>query len=267
MRSVDYFKYNLFGKSFTIITDHRALLSILKEQRSNKSYNSGLTRWMDHLLLFDFNIEHIPGAKKGLVDYVSRQPNQQAKVTNKYDEEFAIATITRIRDAIAAIYVNTKPQNCQSQHFSCVNHKHSTRASNPHSTNHSKLLSALNRHTTQLLLDNTANAIQFHLNYNSKMSSPKTNPQAPPTHTPSRVTFQSTPNSAVNSTCSSNDGQISPNLELSKEEVFENNLTQLFTKGFLEVLTSKDAVLKEVRDCILQNDAKICKEVKPYRYS
>ena len=38
-----------------------------------------------------------------------------------------------------------------------------------------------------------------------------------------------------------------------------NNLTQLFTKGFLVVLTSKDAVLKEVRDCVLQNDPPRCK--------
>ena len=91
------------------------------------------------------------------------------------------------------------------------------------------------------------------------MSSPKSNPQTPPTH--SRVTFQSTPNSAANSTHSSNDVQTSPNLELSKEEVSENNLTQLFTKGFLVVLTSKEAVLKEERDCILQNNAQRCKEV------
>ena len=66
--SVEYFKYYLFGKSFTFITDHRALLSIMKENRSNKSYNSRLTRWIDRLLPFDFNIEHIPGAKMGLVD-------------------------------------------------------------------------------------------------------------------------------------------------------------------------------------------------------
>ena len=130
--SVEYFKYYLFGKSFTIITDHRALLSNMKEHRSNKSYNSRLTRWIDRLLPFDFNIEHIPGAKKGLVGYISRQPNQKAKVTNKYDEEFAVATITRIRDAIAEIYVNTTQQNCQSQHFCSVNHTHSTRASHPH---------------------------------------------------------------------------------------------------------------------------------------
>ena len=67
MWSIEYFKYYLFGKSFTIITDHQALLSIMKKHRSNKSYNSRVTRWVD-LLRFDFNIEHIPGAKMGLVD-------------------------------------------------------------------------------------------------------------------------------------------------------------------------------------------------------
>ena len=125
----------------------------------------------------------------GLVDFISRQPNQPAKITNKYDEDFVVSTITRNRDAIAAIYVNTTPQNSQSQHFSSVNHTHSKSASNPHSTNHSKLLSALNRHTTQLLLEKTARALQFNLNNNSNMSSPKTNPQTPPTPAPSRVTF------------------------------------------------------------------------------
>ena len=105
--SVEYFKYYLFGKSFTIITDHRALLSIMKEHWSNKSYNSRLTLWLDRLLHFDFHFEHIPGAKMGLVDYLSRQPNQEAKDTNKYDEKFVVITITPIRDAIAAIYVNT----------------------------------------------------------------------------------------------------------------------------------------------------------------
>ena len=233
---------------------------------------------MDRLLPFDFKIEHIAGAKTGLVDYISRQPNQQAKVTNKYDEEFEVATIARFCDAIAAFYVNTTPQNCQSEHFSSVNHTHSTRGSNPHSINHSQWLSALNRHTTQLPLDNTANSaqirsncnlipntLQIHSNLNSIMSSQKSNPQTPPTH--SRVTFQSTPNSAVNSTRSSNDGQSSPYLEHSKEKVFENSLTQLFNKRYLAVLNSKDAVLKEVRDCILQNDAQRWKEVNPYFYS
>ena len=82
-----------------------------------------------------------------------------------------------------------------------------------------------------------------------------------------RVTFQSTPNSGVNSTRSSNEGPASPNLELSKKDVFENNLTQLFTKGFIAVLTSKDAVLKEVRDCLFQRNEQRCKDVNPYLHS
>ena len=49
----------------------------------------------------------------GLVDYISRQPNQEAKVTNKNDEVFAVATNTRIRDVIAATNVNTTQKNCQ----------------------------------------------------------------------------------------------------------------------------------------------------------
>ena len=71
----------------------------------------------------------------------------------------------------------------------------------------------------------------------------------------------------MNSIRSSNKGPASWNFELSKEEVFENILTQLFTKRFLAVLRSRDAVLKEVRDCILQNDGQRCKEVNPYVHS
>ena len=52
--SIEYFKNYLYGRNFTVITDHRALLSIMKENRSNKSYNSRLTRWFDRLLPFQF---------------------------------------------------------------------------------------------------------------------------------------------------------------------------------------------------------------------
>ena len=73
--SIKYFKNYLYVKQFTVITDHRALLSILIENRSNKSYNSCLSRCIDRLLLFQFDFEHLPEAKIGLVDYISRHPN------------------------------------------------------------------------------------------------------------------------------------------------------------------------------------------------
>ena len=41
--AIEYFKYYLFGKNFAVLTDHRALRSVLKSHRSNKPYNSRLT--------------------------------------------------------------------------------------------------------------------------------------------------------------------------------------------------------------------------------
>ena len=91
--SVEHFKYYLYGKPFTVITDHRALLSIKRENRSNKSYNSRLTRWVDRLLPFDFSIDHLPGSKMGLVDYISRDPQQKAVNISAYDEQLIVAKL------------------------------------------------------------------------------------------------------------------------------------------------------------------------------
>ena len=84
--SIEHFKCYLYGKSFTVITDHRALISIMRENRANKSYNSRLTRWVDRILPFDLTIDHLLGSKMGLVDYISRDPQQKAVKISAYDE-------------------------------------------------------------------------------------------------------------------------------------------------------------------------------------
>ena len=84
-----------------MITDHRALLPILKENRSNKSYN-----WIDRLLPFQFDIEHLPGAKMGLVDYISRHLNRKAKKVSAYDEEFIVAKIKLISSSVNSLNLN-----------------------------------------------------------------------------------------------------------------------------------------------------------------
>ena len=78
----------------------------MKENRSNKSYNSRLTRWVDRLLPFQFDIEHLPGAKMGLVDYISRNPSQEAKKVFAYDEEFIVAKLKLISKSINALELN-----------------------------------------------------------------------------------------------------------------------------------------------------------------
>ena len=103
------------------MTDHGALLSVLKSHRSNKSYKSRLTRWIIRLFPFDFNIEHIPGTRMGLVDYISRQPNQKAKSITQYDEEFMVAIISRIRDAITTLFSHSDKIPFQKQHHTSKN--------------------------------------------------------------------------------------------------------------------------------------------------
>ena len=90
--SIECFKNYLYGKEFSTITDHRVLLSILKEHRCNNSFNSRLSRWVGRLLHYQFKIEHLPGAKMGLVNYISRNPYQPVKSFSKYDEELLVAT-------------------------------------------------------------------------------------------------------------------------------------------------------------------------------
>ena len=79
----------------------------MKENRSNKSYNSRLTRWVDRLLQFQFDIEHLPGAKMGLVDYISGHPFKKAKKVSAYDEEFIVAKLKLISTSVNALELNT----------------------------------------------------------------------------------------------------------------------------------------------------------------
>ena len=104
--SMEHFKYYLYGKPFTVITDHRALLSIMRENRSNKSYNSRLTRWVDRLLPFDFSIDHLPGSKMGLVDYISRDSQQKAVNISAFDEQFIVAKLDVIKRSAKRFLLN-----------------------------------------------------------------------------------------------------------------------------------------------------------------
>ena len=196
--AIEYFKYYLFGKNFTVLTDHRSLLSVLRSHRSNKSHKSRLARWIDSLLTFDFNIEHIICTRMGLVDYISCQPNQKAKSITQYDEEFMVAKISRIRDAITILFSNSNKIPSQKQQKTCKNklqvnktqvHSCKFTKSNAHSPNasnnsltskakvknyNSEFISSFNCHANNLFKIYTAFAPQTQT-LNSKLNS-VTNP-------------------------------------------------------------------------------------------
>ena len=98
--AVDRFKHYLLGKEFVVATDHKALTSALGEHRSNKTYQSRLTRWVDRLLPYQFKITHIPGRDMGIVNYLSREPNGEPWPESELDERFVVMSIESFHKAL-----------------------------------------------------------------------------------------------------------------------------------------------------------------------
>ena len=314
--SVEHFKYFLYGKPFTVITDHRALLSIMRGNRSNKSYNSRLTRWVDRLLPFDFSIDHLPGSKMGLVDYVSREPQQKAVNISAYDEQFIVAKLDVIKRSAKRFLLNAENKvdfaarnslakrasnnpnssNKLCSEFAPQNPEYSTVTNNDDSINeltpnnsnsnvkietanipHS--LFALNRCTDQLLpkLNNfqrIANKFKTVYMMSQSNSDEETLMQFKQS-TPSRVSFadEAGPSSAQAVTATpitpttDTETVTSPSVDDLYSDSFNFAISKIFSSSLMASHTTKDAILKEIRDCFLTENEDRCKQISPYIHS
>ena len=91
--AIEHFKYYLYGRRFTLITDHQALISKLQCNKNHNIYQSRLTRWIDRLLPFDFDLKHLASSKMGLIDYISRHLVGKPQPPAYWDEHFVVALI------------------------------------------------------------------------------------------------------------------------------------------------------------------------------
>ncbi len=98
----------MLGRYFTIRTDHRALLSALKSNRGNKTSFSRLARWVDRILPFTFDFEHIAGKNMGWADYMSRHPSGKAHAISPYDQSFSIAKIGKLKPMLQQCKIKRK---------------------------------------------------------------------------------------------------------------------------------------------------------------
>ena len=61
----EYFRNYMLGRKLLIVTDHKALVSLLNgNNKKNKTMFSRLTRWLDRLIPFDFQVEHKPWIRR-----------------------------------------------------------------------------------------------------------------------------------------------------------------------------------------------------------
>lgn len=100
----------LIGKQFTIFTDHKPLIAILKTKPINE-LTSRLQRFRMHMVNFDYDIEYVPGKDFFTADALSRTP--QEKISDKDKDillEDSCAVYIRMVVHEAEITANTSEQ-------------------------------------------------------------------------------------------------------------------------------------------------------------
>ena len=70
--AIKHFRHYLYGRPFTVRTDHNAL----KWLQSFKEPEGQVARWLEMLAQYDYRIEHRPGKKHQNADALSRNPLQ-----------------------------------------------------------------------------------------------------------------------------------------------------------------------------------------------
>ncbi len=89
--SIEPFRNYVLGYLFLLRTDHRELLSALENSRGNKTAFSRLSRWVDRLLPYSFEVQHIAGRTMRWADYLSRPHSGAAPPISHYDKSFTVA--------------------------------------------------------------------------------------------------------------------------------------------------------------------------------
>ena len=82
-----------------------------------------------------------------------------------------------------------------------------------------------------------------------------------------RVSFTDNATTSTPRRSSSHSNLSTPLTDSLQVRSFEKVVGKVFSKGLIASLTSKDAVLKEVRDCIIRGDEERLKALNPYLHS
>ena len=88
----------LLGNHFVVLTDHKTIISALKNSRGNTTQQSRLNRWAYRLLPFDFGVLHISGCKLGIAHYLSHFPTFEAPLPCNFDEYYVVKRIRHLVD-------------------------------------------------------------------------------------------------------------------------------------------------------------------------
>ena len=81
-KAIHHFSHFLWGQRFTVWTDHKALVALLKSRRLNRRLHGWVLKLMD----FDFEVIYRPGNSNNDADGLSRQA-WNSKTEQPWEEE------------------------------------------------------------------------------------------------------------------------------------------------------------------------------------
>ena len=126
--AVEHFRNYVYGVQFKIVSDHKALASVLKPNRGNKTFSSRLTRWVDRLLPFDFQVVNVAGRMLGMADYLSRHPTElngsTVKAETLWNEWFtvnSVISLNNVLDCSEASSERSKPAENEESSINRIN--------------------------------------------------------------------------------------------------------------------------------------------------
>ena len=73
VNAVEYWRIYLWGRHFTLQTDHSALKTLLSPQSANRA-GARIARWQSRLLPYSYTVEYRPGSNIPVADTLSRLP-------------------------------------------------------------------------------------------------------------------------------------------------------------------------------------------------
>ena len=82
--SVKGFRSYVYGVPFKLASDHKEIATALKGKTSNDTFTCKLTRWVDRLIPFNFDVDmSTPGKTLGKADPLSRNPTSLSRRSTK----------------------------------------------------------------------------------------------------------------------------------------------------------------------------------------
>ena len=79
LHTIEKYKPFLYGRKFSVITDHCGLCYLMKA----KGLNGRLSRWALRLMEYDFDIKYNKGKNHSDADYLSRYTSEDIPITNE----------------------------------------------------------------------------------------------------------------------------------------------------------------------------------------